>query len=231
MAGGIEAGGGGGVEAQMRWAFIRKVYAIVSLQLLVCTAVSAAMFFTPAVKTFMATTSGLIVLIAVFIVTFIILIAMKIWEQTHPWNYVLLGLFTIALAFMVGVVCTYKKGMPIMLAAGVTALVFVVLTLYTFWATKRGYDFSFLGPILISALMVLILFSLIKLFLHLGSIIQLICGAIGALIFSGFIIYDTYNLIQKYSYDEYVDAACCLFLDIINLFLAILEILGVSDWN
>ncbi|VFQ65290.1 unnamed protein product [Cuscuta campestris] len=234
----IEAGGkngGGGLypgmmeNPQMRWAFIRKVYVIVFAQLFICTAVSAAMFFTPAVKTFMATTNGLIALIVLVILTFILSIAMGFCSQKHPWNYVLLGLFTVSMAFMIGVVCTYKKGMPIMIAAGVTAVVFVALTLYTFWAAKRGSDFSFLAPFLICALMVLLIFGLIRMFVHMGSIGQLIYGCLGALIFSGFIIYDTDNLIKRFSYDEYIAAASCLFMDIINLFLAILNILEGSD--
>ncbi|CAH9095537.1 unnamed protein product [Cuscuta epithymum] len=234
----IEAGvkhGGDGLypgmmeNPQMRWAFIRKVYAIVFTQLLICTAVSVAMFFTPAVKTFMATTNGLIALIVLVILTFILSIAMGFCSQKHPWNYVLLGLFTLAMALMIGVVCTYKKGMPIMIAAGATALVFVALTLYTFWAAKRGSDFSFLAPFLICALMVLIVFGFVKVFVHMGSTGQLIYGCLGALVFSGFIIYDTDNLIKRFSYDEYIAAASSLFLDIINLFMAILSILEGSD--
>jgi hypothetical protein len=41
-------------------------------------------------------------------------------------------------------------------------VVVISLTAYTFWAAKRGHDFNFLGPFLFSAVMVLILFSLIQ---------------------------------------------------------------------
>lgn len=43
-----------------------------------------------------------------------------------------------------------------------TAVVVVSLTLYTFWAARRGHDFSFLGPFLFAALMILIVFALIQ---------------------------------------------------------------------
>lgn len=43
-----------------------------------------------------------------------------------------------------------------------TAVVVISLTLYTFWAAKRGHDFNFLGPFLFGAVIVLILFALIQ---------------------------------------------------------------------
>lgn len=47
----------------------------------------------------------------------------------------------------------------------------------------------------------------------------------GALLFSLYIVYDTDNLIKRYSYDEYVWASVGLYLDIINLFLRLLQVL------
>ena len=47
-------------------------------------------------------------------------------------------------------------------SALLTTAVVVALTIYTFWASRRGYDFSFLGPFLFSGLIILILFILIQ---------------------------------------------------------------------
>jgi FtsH-binding integral membrane protein len=52
-----------------------------------------------------------------------------------------------------------------------------------------------------------------------------ISGAAGAVIFSGFLVYDTETLIKRYTYDEYIWASVVLYLDILNLFLEILKIL------
>jgi FtsH-binding integral membrane protein len=43
-----------------------------------------------------------------------------------------------------------------------TAVVVIALTLYTFWAASRGYDFNFLGPFLFGAILVLMVFGLIQ---------------------------------------------------------------------
>ena len=60
----------------------------------------------------------------------------------------------------------------------------------------------------------------------LGSTSTAIYGGIGALVFSGYIIYDTDNLIKRFTYDEYILASAALYLDILNLFLSILRILS-----
>jgi len=105
-----------------------------------------------------------------------------------------------------------------------TALVVLSLTAYTFWAARRGHDFSFLGPILFAAILVLIFYGLIQAFFPLGKLSVTIYGALASIIFSAYIVYDTDNLIKRYTYDEYVWASIVLYLDIINLFLSLLTL-------
>ena len=47
-------------------------------------------------------------------------------------------------------------------SAVLTAIVVSSLTMYTFWAAERGHDFSFLGPILFTTLVVIIVFLIIQ---------------------------------------------------------------------
>jgi FtsH-binding integral membrane protein len=68
-----------------------------------------------------------------------------------------------------------------------------------------------------------------QIFFPLGKISVMIYGGLGALIFSGYIIYDTDNIIKRYTYDEYIWAAVSLYLDIINLFLSLLQVLRAAD--
>lgn len=62
-------------------------------------------------------------------------------------------------------------------------------------------------------------------FFPFGSTTNAIYGAIGAIIFAGYIVYDTDNLIKRFTYDEYIWASVNLYLDILNLFLTILRML------
>lgn len=210
---------------ELRWSFIRKIYTIVSIQLLLTVAVAAVVVTVHPISHFFTTTSaGLALYILLIVTPFIVLCPLHSYYQRHPVNFILLGVFTVALAFAVGLTCAYTSGKVILEAALLTAVVVVSLTLYTFWAAKRGQDFNFLGPFLFGALIVLILFGIIQVFFPLGRISVMIYGCLTAIIFCGYIVYDTDNLIKRYTYDEYIWAAVALYLDIINLFLALLNV-------
>ncbi|KAF2311046.1 hypothetical protein GH714_019282 [Hevea brasiliensis] len=78
------------------------------------------------------------------------------------------------------------------------------------------------GKIVLEALIL----TSVVMFFPLGSTSTAIYGGISALVFSGYIIYDTDNLIKRFSYDEYILASAALYLDILNLFLSILRVLS-----
>ncbi|XP_066332911.1 protein LIFEGUARD 2-like [Miscanthus floridulus] len=216
---------------QLRWAFIRKVYAIVCLQLLLTVAVAATVNLVGAIGDFFRsrTMGAIAATIAVIIFPILVMIPMIIYRKRHPVNLVLLALFTVGISFAVGLSCLSAKGPVILEAVVITMVVVLGLTAYTFWAAKQGYDFEFLGPFLVAALLILMLFGLVRILFPLGKTGTMVYGCIAALVFSGFIIYDTDNLIKRYSYDEYVAAAIELYLDIINLFQAILAVIEGVD--
>lgn len=54
---------------------------------------------------------------------------------------------------------------------------------------------------------------------------RMIFSLIGALIFIGYILYDTSNLIHVHGPDDYIVATVMLYLDIVNLFLYLLQLL------
>ncbi|KAL4200177.1 hypothetical protein AMTRI_Chr03g55080 [Amborella trichopoda] len=215
---------------ELRWAFIRKVYSILAVQLLVTVAVASLVVFVDPIPRFFTTTSaGLGLYIFTIIFPFLMLCPLFYYHQTHPLNYVLLGLFTIGISFAVGLTCAFSKGRVILEAVILAAVAVVSLTLYTFWAARRGKDFSKVGPLLFSALIILIVFGIIQLFFPMGRIGLMVYGTIGALIFCGYIIYDTDNLIKRHTYDEYIWAAIALYLDVINLFLLLLTLFSASE--
>ncbi|KAL9430989.1 hypothetical protein AB3S75_026227 [Citrus x aurantiifolia] len=215
---------------QLRWAFIRKIYSIIAIQLLATIAVASVVVSVRPISHFFSSTgAGLALYIVLIITPFIVLCPLYYYYQKHPVNYLLLGVFTIALSFAVGLTCAYTKGEVILESAILTAVVVISLTLYTFWAASRGHDFNFLGPFLFGAVMVLLVFALIQILFPLGRISVMIYGGLASIIFCGYIIYDTDNLIKRYSYDEYIWAAVALYLDIINLFLSLLTIFRAAD--
>ncbi len=51
-------------------------------------------------------------------------------------------------------------------------------------------------------------------------------AAAGALLFCGYLVFDTQLLIQRLDLDDYIWAAVQIYLDVVNLFLYILRLLG-----
>ncbi|KAL8138991.1 hypothetical protein V2J09_004992 [Rumex salicifolius] len=215
---------------ELRWSFIRKIYCIVTIQLLATIAVASVVVTVhPIAHFFVSSTAGFAVYIVLIITPFLVLCPLYYYHQRHPVNYLLLGIFTITLAFAVGLTCAFTSGKVILEAAILTAAVVISLTLYTFWAARRGHDFNFLGPFLFGALIVLILFGFIQILFPLGKLSVMIYGCLASIIFCGYIVYDTDNIIKRFSYDEYIWAAVSLYLDVINLFLALLTVFRAAD--
>lgn len=65
-------------------------------------------------------------------------------------------------------------GKVILESAILTTVVVLSLTLYTFWAAKKGYDFNFLGPFLFGAIIVLMVFAFIQVNTRPNYLLQLL---------------------------------------------------------
>ncbi|TXG71858.1 hypothetical protein EZV62_000437 [Acer yangbiense] len=159
----------------------------------------------------------------------LVLWPLHMYHQKHPVNLIILGLFTVSLSLPVAVSCANTDGRIVLEALILTSAVVCGLTGYTFWASKKGKDFSFLGPILFTSLLVLILTSFMQMFFPLGPTSVAVYGGISAVVFCGYIVYDTDNLIKRFTYDDYILASATLYLDILNLFITILRVLRQAD--
>ncbi|KAH0470693.1 hypothetical protein IEQ34_000416 [Dendrobium chrysotoxum] len=210
-------------ENELRWGFIRKVYGILAAQIVLTTVVSATTVLYVPVNNLLAGSPSLALVLA--FLPLLLMCPLYHYQQKHPLNFVFLGLFTVSLSLSVGVACANTKGRIVLEALILTSGVVLSLTGYAFWASRKGKDFSYLGPALFAGLMVLLLTSFIQMFFPLGPTSVAVFGGLGALVFSAFLVYDTDNLIKRYTYDEYIWASVVLYLDVLNLFLSILNLL------
>ena len=106
-------------------------------------------------------------------------------------------------------------------AALLTTAVTLGLTAYVY---KTGKDFTRIGGFLFAGLIVVLLAGIAALFV---PAMQAAVSAAAALLFCGFILFDTSRLIRGEE-DNYVMAACSMYLNVLNLFLSILQLLGMS---
>lgn len=106
-----------------------------------------------------------------------------------------------------------------------TVGIFGGLTLYVF-TTKK--DFNFMGGFLFVGLIALIVGGVVNIFIA-SSAMHFAMSACGILLFSGFILYDTSNIVLRYPSNEYVAGALSLYLDFLNLFIHLLSFLSGGD--
>jgi len=104
-----------------------------------------------------------------------------------------------------------------------TSVLFGALSLF---AINSKSDFSSWGKPLFITLIVVIVASLVNYFILQSPMMHIIITAGILLLFSIFTIYDTQNIANG-AYDSPVDAAVSLYIDFLNMFTAMLQLLGI----
>ncbi len=146
-------------------------------------------------------------------------------KAVFPMNIGLVLLFN----FVMGVIISpalfvYGRTQPGLIgqAAVLTLGAFGILTLYAFVSRR---DFSAWGSFLIVGLWILIGTMLLNFFFQ-NAMVDLWLASVAVLLFSGLLVFDTWRLRNFYGPDEYVGAAVQIYLDLLNMFMAVLRVLG-----
>ena len=153
-----------------------------------------------------------------------LMMAMK-FRQAFPANLGLVFLFTFVEGLAISpILYIYGRTDPGLIgqAGMLTGSAFGVLTLYAFVSRR---DFSAMGAFFTVGLWVLIATSLLNLFFRNQTASLWLSGAT-VLVFSGLLVFDTWRLRNVYGPDDYVQAAVNIYLDLLNMFLAVLNLLG-----
>ncbi|CAF97659.1 unnamed protein product, partial [Tetraodon nigroviridis] len=278
---GFAARGSGWDSVRVRHAFIRKVYLVLASQLIVTTAIVSVFTFVKPVGDFVRENPALYwVSYAVYFITHIVLVCCTGPRRKHPWNLLLLLLFTLALSYMTGTIASYYDTKVVYLAIAITAIVCICVTVFCFQTKVGGVSsgrcvsrcsaclqtklfswkvdftkcqglFCVLGIVvfvtgIISAIVLSFKYvsyssrgssrfipdnTTSSLSLGLQVLwLHMLYAALGTIVFTLFLAYHTQLLIgnRKYSIseDEYVFAALSLYVDIIQIFIFLLQIIG-----
>lgn len=137
--------------------------------------------------------------------------------------FLFVGLSGLTLGPMIAVFINAGLSSAVGQALFLTGTAFSGLTLYAL-TTRR--DLSVLGGILFAGLLVVVVGAVVNLFLQ-ASALSFAVSALGAVIFSGYIVYET----QQYKMNPWAippaSAALSLYLNVVNLFIVILRLLGI----
>ena len=202
-----------------RLGFIKKVYSLLAMSM-----------GTAAIGAYLGS-GPLLLLVApnmmLFFILQIALIFFASFAARKPGlNMVALFSFTTVSGLTLGPLL-YQVGPSIAAEAfALTAITFAGLSMYVVYSKK---DFSFMSGFLMTGLIVLVVGGLLNMFFIQSGMMHFVMSGASVLLFSGFILYDTSNILRYYGTDEYVSATLALYLDVLNLFIALLSILGIMS--
>ncbi len=166
--------------------------------------------------------TALVMMIGAFILMFVV---NKNAEKTSGifWIFAFTGLMGASLGPMLNVYAAMPNGASmIMQALGGTALIFFALSAYALTSKK---DFSFMGGFLMVGLIVVLIAMIANIFFAMPAL-QLAISSAVIMIMSGLILFDTSRIIHG-GETNYIRATVALYLNIYNIFVQLLSILGV----
>ncbi|XP_051791947.1 protein lifeguard 1-like [Erpetoichthys calabaricus] len=217
-------------EKTVRRAFIRKVYLTLMVQIAITVGIICMFIYWETPKMWIRAHSWFT--FATFPAAFVLIIVLTCCSDIRrrvPLNFVFLILFTAVEGLMLGSTAAFFQADEVMWAVAATGIVCFSLSIF---ALQTKWDFTTLSGIIWVFLWTLIasgiLFAIIR-----SRWLSIVYAGSGTLIFSIYLVIDTQMMLggkHRYSIDpeEYVFAALNLYLDIINLFLFILQIIGLS---
>ena len=137
--------------------------------------------------------------------------------------FLITGLLGFGLGSVLSIYLALPNGPQIIATAfGGTGIIFLGLSGYAL-TSKR--DFSFMGGFLFAGMMVLVLAMIANIFLQMPALSLAVSGGI-ILVMSGFILFDTSRIISG-GETNYIMATYGLYLSIFNIFISLLNILGI----
>lgn len=217
---------------EVRRGFVLKVYGLLSAQLLVSVGLAAP--FQYMTSQWLIANVWLLFLSSALTLSSVCIMACCKEAQVFPLNYILLSIFTLSEGLFVGMFSANFTWQSVLGAAVITTAVVVLLTMY---AATTTTDFTGVTPYVFAAVCVLLLFSFISMIFALCGIycpaLVMVYDLIGVLVFVMYLVLDTQRILgdlggheHQFTIDEYVFATMTLYLDIVNLFVHILRVLG-----
>ncbi|MCP3870447.1 MAG: Bax inhibitor-1/YccA family protein [Gammaproteobacteria bacterium] len=131
------------------------------------------------------------------------------------------------MGFGLGPLLSYYLSLPngsqiVATAFGGTGVIFLGLSGYALTSRK---DFSFMGGFLVAGMLMVLVVALANIFLNMPAL-SLAISAVVIMLMSGFILYDTSRMIHG-GETNYITMTISLYLSIYNIFVSLLQILGV----
>jgi FtsH-binding integral membrane protein len=175
------------MDVHVRHGFVRKVFGILSVQLLVTFGWVLLVSNDSGLRNYHAThTWPLFLGLALSLGSMIGMICFVDLVRSHPGNYIMLGVFTVAESLLLGGLGGTVDPQLMAVAVGTTLAVSVGIILF---AMQTRFDFTGAGPYLFVALWSMIIFSMISSLAGQSAEQSKVYAGFGVVLFSFFLVY------------------------------------------
>lgn len=221
------------LAVEIRIGFVRKVFSVLAIQLLVTFAIAIPIMFgsrslkgkSMHILWAIGLGGGMIMLTTMHCCQGVV--------RSYPWM-ILLG-FSAFKGLLFGALSAQYTWQSLLLALGVAVLVFVSMSIY---ACYTKIDYTGYAPYFHAAFMTFFIFGIVLMIMGICGIhiswVRIIFDCVGVLLFTGLILLDTQRILgewgghqYQFSVDDWMFAALALYIDFTHVFMHLLRLMGV----
>lgn len=215
------------IKQSIRESFIAKVFGILTYQMVILFIVVFIGFASATLHKWLLT-SYFMFYFCFFIALTCVLIPFFDYSlyRKVPHNYIILTVFTLSYSWDISAYTVRFTPSSVLFALGLTTAMVLTLSIYAIFTKK---DFTVFGGTLSVVLIIFVISCFVLPFISM-RLYYLVWLYVGLILFCIYLIYDIQIIIGnnrlKLSEDDYILAAINLYLDVINIFVRILAIVG-----
>ena len=165
--------------------------------------------------------------IPLMILEFALLFGLFAVKRKPGINLIVMFSFVFMTGLMLGPLLAFTLGMSggAMIIGNAFAMTSAIVAGMSYFAIKTKADLTNYTKPLMIAIFVIIGFSIVNIFLG-SPLLAIVISAAVVLVFSVMVVYDTQNIMNG-AYETPIDGAIALYLDFLNIFTALLQLLGI----
>ena len=208
--------------------FISDVLTIVFLQLSISTSTSVIGYhYKESLIKYIKNDPGFFYL--PLILSFMSLISLSCCNLNKCAKYSMFIVFTLSMSSSITIVILPYSSAIVLQSFCVTGVSVLVINICAWISAKKNINFIGYSSFIFSMLATLLVLSLFQIFIH-STIMESFITFLGVFVFTLYLLYDL-NLLYNREYDEFdpIMVAIDIYLDIINMFLYILQCISGSS--
>lgn len=217
-------------EVTIRHNFVRKVCTILAVQLSITMGFILLVMFYQPVRNFVRKDLILFIIAScLMMVLYFVLVCYKSLRRIFPLNFILLSLFTLGMSYLCAVVTAWYQTKVALIAVAGTALICFVVALLS---CQTWFDITKWSFIITLAGIVVMIFGIVVLIVTIitySPILWLIYSGVIVALFSVFLLYDLQCILggrrEEMSPEEYIYGALTVYVDIVMIFMYMLELI------